>query len=384
MILYLSPGCNPELFADGIEKQRFSSGMQVQRFNSLVIRGLSLYTTISALGHLPYANDQSAESDDSMINDGPLPWYSLKNHHSRWGKIKRFIALLNKGLSISRHHSITAVIADAVSPLYALCALIIAKRVGCTSVGIVTDLPMYMFREKRSFRASITQLIISRFDNYILLSQPMDAVVNTHHRPFIIMEGICEYEETPIPQKKSHNTIKIVYAGSIDDGNGIRNLLNAFVALNAENAELIIYGSGPLSGLVVDFANKNVHIKYGGVLDASRMREALYDADVLINPRPVGLDFVAYSFPSKMMDYMSSGTVTMCTRLSCIPEEYFSHLYAIEDDTIEGLTESLKSIINLPSDKRQTIGIGARKFVIENKNHIVQGKRIFDMIVNGR
>ena len=380
MLLYLSPGCEPTLFAKGIEEKRFSSGMQVQRFNSLVIRGLSYCDEVSAIGHLPYANSQSNELDSSVIRDDAIKWYCLKNYHGRYGKIKRFKELLFKGLTISKQQKVKAVFADAISPLYALAALIIAKRSRCTSVGIVTDVPMYMCAQNKSLRARLTQSFLTKFDYYVLLSKPMDAVVNPNHHPSIVMEGLCEYDETPLIQKAAHDKFRIVYAGSVDDGNGITNLLNAFNSISGNNAELVIYGSGPLVGRVTEYANKNSNISYGGVLDSEQMRESLRDADVLINPRPVDLDFVAYSFPSKMMDYMSSGTITMCTRLSCISEEYFEHLYVIENDTVEGLRESLKGVINLPFEKRVEIGMGAREFVMKNKNHVAQGKRIYEMI----
>ena len=250
----------------------------------------------------------------------------------------------------------------------------------CPSVGIVTDVPMFMCTQKKSFKARLTQSFLIRFDYYVLLSQPMDAIVNPNHRPSIVMEGLCEYDDALLTPKAHHNKLKIVYAGSVDDGNGITSLLKAFDGLDCKASELIIYGSGPLVRSVIEYADKNSNISYGGVLDSKQMREALREADVLINPRPVDLDFVAYSFPSKMMDYMSSGTVTMCTRLSCISEEYFEHLYVIENDTVEGLKESLGAVINLPFEKRIEIGMGAREFVMKNKNHFAQGKRIYEMI----
>lgn len=382
MILYLSPGCEPSLFANGIEEKRFSSGMQVQRFNSLVIKGLSSCEKISAIGHLPYAKSQSFERDSSVNEDGDITWYSLKNYQNGLGKIKRFKELLFKGLDITKQQKVKAVFADAISPLYAMAALIIAKRSKCASVGIVTDVPMYMCAQKKSLRARLTQSFLTKFDYYVLLSKPMDAVVNPNHHPSIVMEGLCEYDETPLIQKAAHDKLKIVYAGSVDDGNGITNLLNAFNSISGNNAELIIYGSGPLVGRVTEYANKNSNISYGGVLASEQMRVALRNADVLINPRPVDLDFVAYSFPSKMMDYMSSGTITMCTRLSCISEEYFKHLYVIENETVVGLRESLESVISLSPEKRIEIGRGAREFVMMNKNHIAQGKRIYEMLNN--
>ena len=38
-----------------------------------------------------------------------------------------------------------------------------------------------------------------------------------------------------------------------------------------------------------------------------------------------------YFFPSKMMDYLASGTPTISTKLKGIPEEYFNYCFTIEN-----------------------------------------------------
>ena len=52
-------------------------------------------------------------------------------------------------------------------------------------------------------------------------------------------------------------------------------------------------------------------------------------ATLLVNPRPTTEEFTIYSFPSKNMEYMASGTPLLTTKLPGMPEEYHQYVLAI-------------------------------------------------------
>ena len=105
-----------------------------------------------------------------------------------------------------------------------------------------------------------------------------------------------------------------------------------------------------------------------------------YEASVLVNPRPVNQEFTPYSFPSKTLEYMMSGTPVITTRLPGIPEEYFDVLYVFQDDTPQGIADTLRDFFGQPEQARLERGMQARKFAEQNKSNVAQSHKILEFL----
>ena len=100
---------------------------------------------------------------------------------------------------------------------------------------------------------------------------------------------------------------------------------------------------------------------------------------MLINPRSAKEEFTKYSFPIKNLEYMASGTPLLTTQLPGMPLEYFSYVYIIDDETAAGIADKIITLYN-ERDSIKIMGEKAKKFVMENKNYIFQGKRISEFL----
>ena len=80
------------------------------------------------------------------------------------------------------------------------------------------------------------------------------------------------------------------------------------------------------------------------------------------------------------MEYMGSGTPLLTTRLAGIPEEYFDYIYITEEETEAGLSRKLKEILNKPLEELHEKGLRAKEFAMNNKNNVIQAKKITDML----
>ena len=76
---------------------------------------------------------------------------------------------------------------------------------------------------------------------------------------------------------------------------------------------------------------------------------------------------------------MVSGTPVATTKLPGIPEDHYPYLYLFEDESVEGFYSSLKEILSKPKEELEEMGKRTKQFVLENKNNIVQAKRILDL-----
>ena len=112
----------------------------------------------------------------------------------------------------------------------------------------------------------------------------------------------------------------------------------------------------------------------------SQVVEKEMEATLLVNPRPSDEKYVAYSFPSKTMEYMSTGTPVLTTALPCIPEEYKPHLYFIQEETPQGIGEALRQVLSQSDEALFQKGCQARRFVLEQRNNVVQAAKVLDML----
>ena len=77
---------------------------------------------------------------------------------------------------------------------------------------------------------------------------------------------------------------------------------------------------------------------------------------------------------------MASGTPLLTTRLPGIPEEYYTHIYTIDDETIDGVYKSLKLILDKPIEELHQKGQMAKTFIISEKNPKMQASKLVSLI----
>ena len=104
------------------------------------------------------------------------------------------------------------------------------------------------------------------------------------------------------------------------------------------------------------------------------------NATVLVNPRQNNEEFTKYSFPSKTMEYLSSGVPLVAYKLDGMPDEYDSYINYVPDNSPESLAREISKVLDMSDEVRVGAGKTAQAFVAENKNYIVQSKKILDFI----
>ena len=103
-------------------------------------------------------------------------------------------------------------------------------------------------------------------------------------------------------------------------------------------------------------------------------------ATVLINPRSSKGEYTKYSFPSKTMEYLASGTPTIMCHLPAIPQEYDEYLYYITDESAEGIKSKLIEVCEKPQQELEEFGQKAAEFIKTQKNAFVQAQKVKEML----
>lgn len=262
-----------------------------------------------------------------------------------------------------------------------------AKILRFNRANIFTDLSKDIFTKKRQINMSKLKVLIlpwymklisildNTFDLYIILTKPMNEVVNKKNNPYIVMEGIYN-DDLNLSQANRKNAI--VYSGTLTPEYGVETILEAFSRIRDENIELWIMGSGPLEEQL-KIPRKNV--VFFGYLSRSEVFEKLKQSSLLINIRNPVEEYTKYSFPSKTFEYLASGTPVLSTILEGMPPKYFDFIIGIKNDDIETVVNSIETFFN--NDDKDMYFSQARegqKYVLTEKTPRVQAKKILNFL----
>lgn len=278
----------------------------------------------------------------------------------------------------------------SIPPFLAKDLLYYRKKYKLKIVAIIPDLIKNMYiNHKSSFMINtLRELYLKKalaiqgeYDGYVYLTEGMRDEINDK-KPYIVMEGILDRLDA-IEQSDLYKstTRAIMYAGRMHEKYGVLNLVEAFRQVKNDNIELWLFGDGSAVNEIICSSQKDHRIKYFG--SVTRQEVLLYEkqATLLVNPRSTKEQFTKYSFPSKTIEYMASGTPLLTTRLEGIPSEYFDHSFSIEDNAVCQIKDALVSILNLSDEELKQKGKIAQQFVRENKNAKTQSERIVTFLL---
>lgn len=250
----------------------------------------------------------------------------------------------------------------------------------CKIVSLFADLYDYMtdLGEKNRVISRIVRKVVNdayyKIDGYVFLTDAMNLKINKCNKPYIVIEGIVD-DVLPQTNAIKNNKDILMYAGSLQKKFGLEELINSYIKYNNQNSELWIYGEGDYKQSIEKASLKDQRIKYFGNVSNDEIIKKEQEATFLINPRNPSYEFTKYSFPSKNMEYMLSGTPMIGYKLPGIPKEYDGYIIYINNT----LLETLENCFN---DKNKFLAIGkkAQNFVLNCKNKNLQAKKIIDFV----
>ena len=393
-ILYVSSLCSKSKFNKLFEKSKIKPAQQGQKYHQLMVDGLAQNqgTSIKTLSAIPLNRWMLVKfyhnSEIEKVNGVEYRYLAFINFPI-FRHIFLFITSFFSALKWYLNNKKGVVICDALSITVSMAALMASRIVRRSSIGIVTDVPAFLAgisKNRINFKSKIAVLVntfaISRFNSYVFLTEYMNAQINKKNKPYVVIEGQVDINMANIINELSGKYEKWVclYAGALKKIYGIKLLTDAFIAAGVDNTELHIYGSGDFEEELKKICQENTNIKYFGVVANDIVVAEQLKVTLLINPRPTNEEYTKYSFPSKNMEYMVSGTPTLTTSLPGMPEEYKPYVYLIEDETVEGLTNTLRVVLSKTREELHQKGMIARDYILHNKNNVIQAKKMIDMI----
>lgn len=347
------------------------------------LRGLSLFYTDLTILNMPFVGSYpkrfkkvNIEFENTYFEGIPLKSIKFINI-TAYKLFSRFFNLFKYLRKYLKKSTPTILLLYSIHIPYIL-ASILLKRGNIKIILIVPDLPEFMSSENGFFRRVMLKFqnfllrkLYKKIDGYVVLTRSMIDRMGISEEKACVIEGIysdSKFERTHIVNPKvTDDIIKILYAGILDKRYGILDLIDQFHKIKDAKYELIICGAGKAENEIKDYVNKDSRILFLGQKPRADVLALQREVSILINPRK-NEEFTKYSFPSKTIEYLASGTPTIMYRLDGIPEEYFEYCITCDESIPDDIINKILYLGNKTSAERNEIGKKAKHFILSKKN----------------
>ena len=383
-ILYIGYYVDQEVFNEILQKNINDMSEARQIFEVNLLKGMhkTSNTNIDFISYVPVNKTVSipkfSEIDTIKVNHIPIDKNNIISMLSAIKSFKKFLMNLGKEKLTN-----LCVVMYAINPIFFLPILSLKKKYNFKLTTICSEVPAFRRHNnalKSQIKKAVTMILNNHFDNYVLFSEKMSEVIDCKNKPTMVLEGIAPpiFGE-PIEGKKNI----VMYAGGLAPDNNISLLIDCCKEIK-ELDELWICGTGPEQEKVEQAQKDDPRIRYLGRLDNEEVRKLETQAKLLVNIRSPKERLTRYSFPSKILEYIASGSMVLSTKLAGIPEEYFDYMLCVEQDEKEEIIEKIRCCFSMDDAEYVDFCKKGQKFISEEKNYLQQSKKLIDFLTDNR
>ena len=154
----------------------------------------------------------------------------------------------------------------------------------------------------------------------------------------------------------------------------------AMAQLEEPRLRLRIAGQGPMVPAIEEAARHDPRIEYLGFLTFDEIIEVYRRADLLLNLRLTRTIRTKYFFPSKVIEFLASGTPLLTTCPGHVRTEFGDVSYLLEDETPRALAQQLRAILDIPREERLERAMKGKKQILRTHSWKAQGKKVANFI----
>lgn len=261
------------------------------------------------------------------------------------------------------------------------------RKKGLKTIVVIPDLPEFNNVGRLSLPHRIYQKVADKLFRHRL--KQVDAIVpltrqtaeylgwNKH---FAVVEGIANGADAGAVAPITEYGEYLLYTGITHECYGLRDAVRAFLEADLPNVKFVICGTGDSDAWLTELAAKHKNLVFLGVVEHARAHALQMNAAALINPRKNIGEFTKYSFPSKTMEYLAAGKPVIAYLLDGMPKEYAPYILEPKDNSQEALSRCMEEVFSMSVASRQALGAKGQRFVLQEKNEVMQSKKILDLL----
>lgn len=271
-------------------------------------------------------------------------------------------------------------------------ALALKRRHESLAILVLTDAPSQaqsrspLKRLLYRINARSVRRLAKRFDAVLALTEDL-ARDWAPGVPYLVFHGWA-LEDNPTVgtqgdarSQSSHQEGRIIaYAGGLSDEYGVSDLVRAFEQIPDARMRLEVYGAGPLADWIQSRAAADPRIRFRGAIGRDALLLELRGVDLLVNPRRLDFHGIRWSFPSKLMEYVSLGVPTMTTPMPTLTPEFRQHVIVTDSDGVSALKDGIISFSQWPEDRCKSFGAASAEWLQETYSPSAVGERLQELI----
>jgi len=379
--LYVGYYVDDSVFYEILNRKINNMSVARQKFEYNLLAHIGNHTEGDTVDYISYVPTKEgfAIPEYSTIGDAKIYHIPINKGKasSLYSAMRRFSQYL-KNLGEDKLRGLRVIMYD-VNPMFLIPLLRIRKKYDIKICMICAELPC-LKRYKKKIQYELQHAVLwhftQKFDGYILFAEAMTEKLKSKSKPYLVVEGIApDLFGEPAPNKKNI----MMYAGGFAADNNVRMMVDACLSL-PQIDELWLCGGGADAAYVEEKAKQEPRIRYFGMVENDRVRQMETQAKLLLNVRNPEAELTKYSFPSKVLEYIASGSLVLSSRLGGIPEEYFEHLIALDEVNEACFVKVLEEIFSMDDERYVEKCKRAQAFISEHKNADVQASRIISFV----
>ncbi len=276
------------------------------------------------------------------------------------------------------------------APNEVITPVLLLKKMGlCEAYSFLIDSPFaitgvesaYLKWRKKDYEKGLKKL--NKCNGVILLNNNVVRILGLTNPTKTILLGFeasdCNFRNEQYSDIKNRKK-RLMYAGTLSYVNGIEQMLNAFALLNEDDYIIDICGYGPQEDLVNSFCEKHKNATYHGRVSNEELDNLYSQADLLVNIRLPEDEVNNFSFPSKLIGYLYSGTVVVSSDFSSLPDSYRDFIYVTKDIEPQTIADEIEFIFAQDESVLTERARKSREFVEKNQNWTAVTEDMVDFI----
>lgn len=376
-VIYFTNAVSQTSFADYLKRWKVSPNLSNQNFHNKVIKAISKFDKVEVISIRPINKNFDVSSLPRLVEDEyNITWRYPKVSTSKVGKL----LYLNKRIKDVSPKCVKgdAVLVDTLNLSLLKSAIKFAKKHSLKVYGVCTDNPNNISFITDSYKNKLMKLGQS-LDGYISLTKAITELYNVRNKPFIQIDGVSEdIEEIGKPLIKDKY---IYFGGSLMEEYGVYSLIEAYKELNLKDIKLVLCGHHVFIDQLNAAIKDNKNIIYLGPVNYEDNLNLIKHSLFSVNPRPINPKIDDYSIPSKTLECLSLGVISITVDNKLLKEHYKDVIIWSKTSSKDDLKDAIKEALDLSKEeKEKLIKLGKEK-VMERTSLEVVGKLIHDLII---
>lgn len=357
--IYFTTAMDNTSFKEYLSNWKVAPNLSNQNFHNKLIHSLALTHDVDVIS-VRSINKHYKEKkiNAQIVREGNIFWkYPLvtRNRISKYLKLYRRVNILT-------FHDSEYGFVDVLNLSLLRLAIKYRKKHHIKLIGVCTDSPNNISFTRNGYKKKVIKLAQS-LDGYIVLTKKINELFNVNDKPFVRIDGVSEIKKEYL--LKEVNGDYIYFGGSLMPEYGVYNLIEAFKGLNNPNIKLVLCGHHVNEAKLSEAIMDNPNIVYVGALDYERNLSLEKNAVLAINPRPINYKIDQYSIPSKTLEYLSTGVLTITVENELLKEHYGSCIIWAKTGEVEDLKEAIEYALKLSRTEREILSLLGKNKVMQ-------------------